>query len=134
MPQPLPFPINQLAIAVLSGQWKAQDWMPTQQQCRDYLDRDFWRRVDLACIALRANYHGCAIDECYEHADEDLVMVAVLRRAKEDPTLQAAVNRNWVERSTFDEQIAKYASLNDRELAALARQELECRERQLPLL
>ena len=134
MAQPLPFPISQLAIAVLSGQWTTKDWMPTQQQCRDYLDREFWRRVDLACIALRANYWDRGIDECYESGDGDLIMAAVLRRAKEDSRLRDAICINWPDRSKLDEIEASYAKFADHELAKLARQKLECRTRQIPLL
>ena len=134
-PCPLPFPIAQIALTVLSGQWTVTEWMPTTAQCQADLDADFWRRVDLACLALRANYHGREIDACYEQGDGDQLMVAILRRgaANVDPQLAAAIKRNWADRSTFASLLARYAHLTDRQLAASARQELVAKACQLPL-
>jgi len=109
--------------------------MPTPEQCQADLDADFWRRVGLACLALRANDHGREIDACYEQGDGDKVMVAILRRgaANVDPQLAAAIQRSWADRSTFAGLLARYAELTDRQLAANARQELVARACQLPL-
>lgn len=72
-----------------------------------------------ACISSGKRHHGRAFDNCFENYDGDLVVVALVRRAENNPKLAANLF-NQLSQPLADEVVAKYAHVPTRQLSVEA--------------
>lgn len=88
------------------------------------LHDDFIGRVNYAAQCfIRHIRSSPTLDACFEMFDGDAVVTALVRRARNNPTLSAAIASQWREgfpQSWVDTE-ARYASWPTRRLAVLAR-------------
>ena len=86
-------------------------------------NEDFPFRVNYAAQCIMRGITSRRRNSCYENNDGDLVVVALVRRARKNPKLHAAIAKEWG--GTFPQHwydlAEKYENTHTRDLPVLAR-------------
>ncbi len=91
-----------------------------------YEPEAFQARVAYAAVCLVEGIQSRRFDTCFEMFDGDAVVVALVRRARKNPRLLAAIARGWSELvdgvpASWHEKATQHSAIPTRELPTLAR-------------